>query len=107
MLLFKQRLKSFFFSASAVQQFNATEHTTKEVIAKFLKYAPDRRGGGGRKKDEWLTEYTIKLWKTNLKFCFIKILTLDLNIGGFGNVTNKIIHHRLEAHQRKSTNGSS
>ncbi|XP_078340812.1 uncharacterized protein LOC144627508 [Crassostrea virginica] len=35
---------------SAIQHFQTTERHTIEAVAQCLKYAPDRRGGGGRKK---------------------------------------------------------
>ena len=45
-------LSCFIFPASLVQHFNITEHESQNAIARVLKYAPDRRGGGGRKNNE-------------------------------------------------------
>lgn len=42
------------FSASILKGFStATEHDVNMQMGATLKYAPDRRGGSGRKKDDF------------------------------------------------------
>jgi len=51
--IFKINFLDFvFISASVLKTFNGTEHDVNSSIASCLKYAPDRRGGGGRGKEE-------------------------------------------------------
>lgn len=43
----------FFFSSDAVfSSFDTTTTKINEHMAKYLKYAPERMGGGGRKKEK-------------------------------------------------------
>ncbi len=41
-----------FITASVLKNHQGTEDDVYQAIAKLLKYAPDRKGGGGRKKTE-------------------------------------------------------
>jgi len=44
---------SFCFVESALKNFPGTEADVTKALSSLLKYAPDRRGGGGRHAQPW------------------------------------------------------
>ena len=46
----------FLFLESVLQNNQGTEADVPQVVTSLLKYAPDRKGGGGRKK-QWIHRY--------------------------------------------------
>ena len=76
---------SFVVAASAVQQLQTTERETTEAVAKCLNCEPDRRGGGGYKKDQdWtkslLNWYSKRHGDARTIINFYRILTFFISL---------------------------